>query len=261
MKKKKRSEVPDEVAAEVLFASDFTCCVCREKGKAVQLHHVDEDPSNGAPENLAVLCLECHNKTQVKGGFSKNLGHEEVTKYRKDWIIRVQTRRDKADELAAQAMAGLGKVSSHLTQSRPLFVFLNSLPDAKAEAIRRSRPGWDSGVNSEMMTANYMYVDFLRGLLVALASFYQSKPFDSPDPRHYFSSLIASLYHWHRAVLEPGGPGAGGTTVGVLTGGAVASEVERMVSDMVTALSEHLVGEDSANFNLERWRALWESVR
>lgn len=262
---KERIKVPDEVAAEVLFKSDFTCCVCREKGKAVQIHHIDEDPSNGDPENLAVLCLECHNKTQIKGGFGKNLGAEEVIAYRKDWITRVQTRRDEADKLAAQAMAGLGnpeltKHSSFLVQNKPVFVFVNSLPDAKGQAIRRSKAGWDSGVTSEMLNANYMYVEFLQGVLLTLASFYEGKPFNSPDPRRYFSSFIASLYYWHRAAGEPGGPGSGGTSLGVSVGGAVASDVEAMIWEMVRAISDQLFGEHWADFNLKRWRALWESA-
>jgi len=263
---KERTRVPDEVAAEVLFRSDFTCCICREKGKTVQIHHIDEKPSNGDPENLAVLCLECHNMTQIRGGFGKNLGPEEVAMYRKDWITRVQTRRDKADELAAQAMAGLGKPdltkhSSFLVQNKPLFVFVNSLPDAKAEAIRRSKPGWDSVVTSEMLNANYTYVEFLQGVLLTLASFYESKPFNSPDPRYYFSSLIASRYYWHRAACEPGGPGSSGTSLGVSVGRAVASDAEAMISEMVAAISEQLLGEHRTDFNLKRWRALWESAR
>lgn len=259
---KERIRVPAEVAAEVLFKSDFTCCVCRENGKAVQIHHIDEDPSNGNPQNLAVLCLECHNKTQIKGGFGKNLGAEEVITYRKDWLTRVQDRRDKADELAARAMAGFGKPESELMKSsfysmpnRERFVFINSLPDAKSEAVQRSQPGRDTGVTSEMMKANYMYIDFLQSILSVLAGFYTSKPFNLPDPRHYFSQVTASIYSWHYAALEPEGPGSRGTSIRVLVGGRVASTLESMILEMVGAIS---LGWD---FDFQRWRALWETAR
>jgi len=56
---KVRTPIPSDLAAEVLFASDNTCCVCRERGKRIQIHHIDESPSNNVFENLAVLCLEC----------------------------------------------------------------------------------------------------------------------------------------------------------------------------------------------------------
>src|SRR5665213_3053889 len=36
------------------------CCVCRERGKGVQLHHIDGNSSNTVDENLAVLCCSDH---------------------------------------------------------------------------------------------------------------------------------------------------------------------------------------------------------
>ena len=64
---KHRTQIPDGLAAEVLFAADHICCVCRERGKETQIHHIDENPSNNTFENLAVLCPQCHNDTQLVG--------------------------------------------------------------------------------------------------------------------------------------------------------------------------------------------------
>lgn len=52
---KVRTAIPIDLAIEVLFSSDNTCCVCRERGKALNLHHIDEDPSNNVAINLALL--------------------------------------------------------------------------------------------------------------------------------------------------------------------------------------------------------------
>ena len=79
---KLRTQIPVEVAAEILFACDSTCCVCGERGKAIQIHHLDEDPSNHRIGNLSVMCLECHDQTQARGGFGRKLTKEVVTKYR-----------------------------------------------------------------------------------------------------------------------------------------------------------------------------------
>jgi hypothetical protein len=51
MPKKLRSPIPDYVAAEVLFLHDRTCCVCHIKGRKIQIHHLDEDPSNNDPDD------------------------------------------------------------------------------------------------------------------------------------------------------------------------------------------------------------------
>lgn len=87
---KQRTPIPEEVAALVLFRSNRFCCVCREPRKAVQIHHIDENPANNDPDNLAVLCLECHNQTQVQGGFGRRLEAAQVRQFRRpawEWGI------------------------------------------------------------------------------------------------------------------------------------------------------------------------------
>jgi hypothetical protein len=93
MTKKERVEIPAEVAARVLFLSDRTCCVCRVLRKPVQIHHMDEDPSNCVEENLAVLCFDCHRDTQIRGGFDRKLDATQILLYRRDWYDTVDRKR------------------------------------------------------------------------------------------------------------------------------------------------------------------------
>ncbi len=94
MAKKNRVEIPDEIAADVLFRSNRTCCVCREK-KPVQIHHIDENPEHYDADNLAVLCFDCHRDTQIRGGFDRKLDSAQIRRYRKDWLIRVANKREQ----------------------------------------------------------------------------------------------------------------------------------------------------------------------
>jgi len=93
-KKKNRETIPSHLAARVLFNADRTCCVCRVQGKHVQIHHIDDDPSNNHLENLAVLCFDCHRDTQISGGFDRKLSADQVLLYRDDWNHIVAQRRD-----------------------------------------------------------------------------------------------------------------------------------------------------------------------
>lgn len=92
--KKQRREIPKELRVEVLFASDRTCCVCNVKGKPTQIHHIDDNPANNVFENLAVLCFDCHNLTQVRGGFHNKLDAEQVRRYRDEYLNRVSRMRE-----------------------------------------------------------------------------------------------------------------------------------------------------------------------
>ncbi len=93
MTSKQRIEIPERVAAKVLFLSDRTCCVCRTPRRPVQIHHLDEDPSNCVEENLVVLCLECHRDTQLRGGFDRKLDAQQLILYRSDWHSIVDRKR------------------------------------------------------------------------------------------------------------------------------------------------------------------------
>ena len=106
---KKRSDIPPAVAARALFLHDRTCCVCRKRGKPVQIHHLDEDPTNHNVRNLAVLCFDCHRDTQIRGGFDRKLDAEQIVLYRENWL-RIVARERTAHEAArdvASAQADL----------------------------------------------------------------------------------------------------------------------------------------------------------
>lgn len=100
--KKERTEIPRGVAARVQFLSDRTCCVCRTPDKPIQIHHLDENPNNHTEENLAVLCLDCHDKTMIRGGFGRKLDAEQIVLYREDWYRSVSNARASDDDSHAE---------------------------------------------------------------------------------------------------------------------------------------------------------------
>lgn len=97
IKKKTRKSIPNDIAARALFISDRICCVCRIRAKPVQIHHIDEDPSNNNLMNLAVLCFDCHRETQIRGGFDRKLDADQVILYRDDWLRLVAQQRANFD--------------------------------------------------------------------------------------------------------------------------------------------------------------------
>jgi hypothetical protein len=94
--------VPNDIAAKVLFLSDRTCCVCRTKGKKVQIHHIDGDDKNNDLNNLAVLCVDCHLETQIRGGFYRKLNAEQIKLYRNDWYSIVMSKREATKQSAVK---------------------------------------------------------------------------------------------------------------------------------------------------------------
>ncbi len=161
---KNRIPISADQSAEVMFASDRTCCICNERGKTVQIHHIDDDPSNNGRENLAVLCLECHNDTQIKGGFGRKLNSDLVIKYRDKWLLRVKRRRDEADKLAVSKASGvrtrvqkIETIPYSEERSDAILGYVNSLPALRKELRQKAQLEWGSGVTSRMVAASYEY--------------------------------------------------------------------------------------------------------
>ena len=266
MARKKRVAIETSVSAQVLFESDRTCCVCRDRGLAVQIHHIDEDPGNNAPENLSVLCLQCHNETQLRGGFGRKLDASQITEFRDDWLARVQKRRDDADKLASLNQSKV-QISDEATNkfddkeikydwdTQPILAYINSLPTLKAALISQAQPRWDTGVTSEMVQASYDYIDSLTGILVILAGNYASDQFGNQTSTEYFSDVVSSRFRWHRTIAEPEGPGSGGTIVNLMVCSGVTSDVEKMVEDVVSSL----VGLDD-EFDWVNWPRRWQEA-
>lgn len=259
---KTRVSVPSDLAADVMFALDSTCCVCRERGKAVEAHHIDEDPSNNTPANLAVLCLECHNQTQVSGGFGRKLTDTLVNKYRDEWLARVIQRRDAADRAAVEKMVGpavaasggpVATVPYSKDRADAILAYVQSLPDLRAGLRKKAQSGWDTGVTATMVQASYDYIDALQSVLVTLTGFYPPGSFGD-DAHRFFSQMIASRFRWHRAHSEPHGPGTGGTIVNVICSGNVVDDVEKMVED----IAHSLVGYDD-RFDWRGWPSRWRA--
>ncbi len=92
---KKRFAIPIDTIAELLWRNDHTCCICRKKGKEVQIHHIDNNPSNNRIENLAVLCLEHHARVHQKGIVGKGYTSKEIHLYKNEWEELVARSRKK----------------------------------------------------------------------------------------------------------------------------------------------------------------------
>lgn len=243
-----REAIPQGLAADTLYLSDRTCCVCNEAGRPVQIHHIDGDHSNNTRENFAVLCLLCHNETEVRGGFGRHLTPPVVTKCIEEWLARVVSRRARADELAVAYSVELMAA----TDTQRLAQFIQRIPYMRFEALRTVQPRWDSGTTSEMLQGSYDYVAVLGTILRRLTAHFPKNQFGSDGTEAFISSWTSMLFQWHRARLEPEGLGTGGTMVGVMAGGSVIADLERMIQELVFGM-----GWERDEKQLALWRKRW----
>lgn len=97
-----RSEIPFDNLVRVLIANRFVCCICHNVHKGIVVHHIDEwtNSHDHSVENLAVLCLDHHDKAHSKSSISRNLDRRIVKRQRnrgrprwQGWIQRLFSMR------------------------------------------------------------------------------------------------------------------------------------------------------------------------
>jgi hypothetical protein len=253
MVKKLRTPIPSDVADEVLFSQDHTCCICRERGKPVQIHHINGDPSDNRSDNLAVLCLHDHDRTLQRGGFGRTLTEGEVTKYRDDWLVRVERRYERGI-----TKSEFPPIEEDLPISSTLLLpLIESLPAMRASIHRDAHRGWDTGITAAMNQSTYDAVDAVQQVWLLLARAYPPRHFDLAPTAHYLRSFTADRFLWHRAVHQPLGEGTSGTILGQLVGGGVLADLEEMVEDTVEAL---FFAFELEALDLPAWRERWSSA-
>ena len=91
---KTRSAVPEQLKREIIGRSNNRCCVCQTP--FINIHHVDQDPSNNAPDNLAPLCPNCHSQAHAKGNMTVALTPERIKALRDRWYAYCDRRAEGA---------------------------------------------------------------------------------------------------------------------------------------------------------------------
>lgn len=104
-----RQKTPHKREAELLFLNRHSCCICHEKNKDVQVHHIDGDKSNNNLGNLAVLCLDCHSKVTGRRGLGRSYSALEVQKYKRQWESIVKTQYDFLSAARLKPISRIGK--------------------------------------------------------------------------------------------------------------------------------------------------------
>jgi len=109
-KKKERAKVPTDIEADILFRNDHRCCMCGKgpkDGKRIQIHHINEDPSDNRLTNLAVLCRDCHDPLKDRLWMGRGFLETEVRKYKALWERAVRQKRKHLSFPAATVREGI----------------------------------------------------------------------------------------------------------------------------------------------------------
>lgn len=88
-----RHKIASKTVASLMFENEHTCCLCRDRNKDVEIHHIDGNNRNNKLSNLVVFCRDCHSKVTGAHGLGRSYSVIEVRKYKQDWESVVRKKR------------------------------------------------------------------------------------------------------------------------------------------------------------------------
>lgn len=119
----------------MLEANAFRCCVCKRRSIGFHLHHIDGNSANTVDENLAVLCVEDHDRHHRPNEYESpprhlDLDASEILRLKKSWEAFVaEARKPEPRVLATLSAYG----TTELIHSLQLVM---QWPDERIEYIR-----------------------------------------------------------------------------------------------------------------------------
>ena len=97
-----RKKLTDKERLEIIEKCSNSCCICQTP--FIQVHHIDENPSNNDPDNLVPLCPNCHNIAHGKGHLTMDLNEDRLKKLRDMWYKYCEERKSGSN------FSGTGKL-------------------------------------------------------------------------------------------------------------------------------------------------------
>lgn len=241
--KKSRIPVPTDVRAEISYMADNVCCYCTVPGRALQLHHIDENPANNDIDNLVLLCLECHNKTQIKGGFGKKASPEEIKKYRNMWYKEMQSVRNTVKEELVKARTNSFETSIILDDCNQDYIyeknnpkltgFILSIPSFYISLEKRAQILFDTGYISNIREGIYVKIGGLNDIIRELQSFYPNGHFKNDIEITDIDSLF---WEYAYKIAEPEWPNNAGSMIHCFAGEIFIDFLKFKIKQIVTQL-------------------------
>lgn len=85
------------IADDVIRKFDWACCVCKQRKRYLQVHHIDGNKEKNDRSNLAVLCLNHHADAHTTTRQARSLSPGQVRRCRDEWLQILTRRRESKD--------------------------------------------------------------------------------------------------------------------------------------------------------------------
>jgi hypothetical protein len=131
-----------------------------------------------------------------------------------------------------------------------LRVYIESIPETMKKAYALAMAGWKTNATGLVVEATYNVIRVAERLWVGLSAWFPPKHFGNKDAGEYFGEYIAQRYELRYALVEPEGPGSGGSMMRPMVAYGVLLDVQDTI---VLTVRLMLAFRPPVGIDVERW--------
>lgn len=111
-----RPPIPSEILIKALFLNRWVCCICRDQGRAVVVHHINPwaESRDHSISNLAVLCTQHHGEAHTTRHLEVTLTPSRLRSIKQEWEAEAARLDSVAIQQATQLQSDDWMYFNHL---------------------------------------------------------------------------------------------------------------------------------------------------
>lgn len=163
-----RNKIPSNILDELLFKTDMRCCICGRQAE-IQVHHIDENPSNNKIDNLVTLCVLCHANVTAIPGFGRKWTPSLIKTYRRNHVSDITIFREHKtslentiNDLSSQTQVDTEHFNLGVVYEENFSQFYNYCYNLekvlRASTYKELRALWNSKKGIEYLISNSMLI-------------------------------------------------------------------------------------------------------
>jgi hypothetical protein len=141
-----RRDFPEWIVREVYIRQDGVCAKCGTTlAKGFHRHHIDGDATNNNPENLQLLCEECHYATFKSDELKEHRKLEREILSKLHDALHKTVEKELSGASLERIIMATSKILSISKHEKGLNQPLEQLPDLTIEDMEASFKAWVRG--------------------------------------------------------------------------------------------------------------------
>ena len=184
--------------------------MCDQTNLPMQFHHIDNDPSNNAIDNIVYVCANCHAKIHTTSDMSSNYSETNIKFLRSKLYECVENKRKEVEKIKKQMIIDpndsnrVEYLDEDFISGNPELCEIIMNMNRQYFKIRvKAQKYYDTRITSKINEGIMLEIAYLELIMNSLLKFYPKNHFYNEDNENIFERLHDDFYDFLYKLYAP----------------------------------------------------------